>query len=62
MEFGRRHDEEQFFETILNLDQWFMRKCHLNEFLIWSSGSYFVQNHLCNLVEVIMRNNSVKLF
>ena len=32
-------------------------------FLIWSSGCQFVmRNHLCNFVEGIKRNNSVKLF
>ena len=62
--FGRRHHEEQFCE-ILNLDQWFRRKCHLMVFLIWSSGSPFVQRSIticANLVEGIMSNNSVKLF
>ena len=53
---------------ILNLDQWFRRKCRLKVFLIWISGSPFVQgsvtiNLFCAiLVEGIMRNNSVKLF
>ena len=27
--FGRRHHEEQFCEIILNLDQWFRRRCRL---------------------------------
>ena len=40
---GRRHHEEHSCEIILNLDQWFRRKCHLKVFLIWSSGSPFVQ-------------------
>ena len=63
--FGRRHDEEQFCEIILNLDQWFMRSCHLKIFLIWSLGCPFVQRSrtiFAILVEGIMRNNSVKLF
>ena len=63
--FGRRHHEEQFCEIILNLDQWFRRKCCLNVFLILSSGSPFVQQSVtvcAILVEGIMRNNSVKLF
>ena len=47
--FGRRHHEEQLCEIILILDQWFRGKCRLKVFLIWSSGSPFVQrNHLCN--------------
>ena len=37
--FGRVHHEEKFCEIILNLDQWFRRKCRLTIFLIWSSGS-----------------------
>ena len=46
----RRHQEEQPSEIILNLDQWLRRKCHLKVFLIWSSGSPFVQGlkHLCH--------------
>ena len=40
--FGRRYHEEQFCEIILNLDQWFRRKCPLKVFLIWISGSPFV--------------------
>ena len=49
--FGRRHHEEQVYEIILNLDQWFRRKCPLKVFLIWSSGSPFCSaelNHLFN--------------
>ena len=60
--FNRRHHEKQFCEIILLLDQWFRRKCHLKVFLIWSSGSLFVQRSvtICAiLVEGIMRNNSV---
>ena len=63
--FGRRHHEEQFCEIILNLGQWFRRRCHLNIFLIWSCGGPFVQQSgtICAiLVEGIMRNNSVNLF
>ena len=61
--FGRRHHEEQFCEITLNLDKW-LRRC-LKIYLIWSSGSPFVQGRvtICAiLVEGIMRNNSVKLF
>ena len=60
----RRYPEEQFCE-IMNLDQWFRRKCRLKVFLIWSSDSPFVQRSvtICAImVEGIMRNNSVKLF
>ena len=42
-----------------------MRKCCLKLFLIWSSGSPFVQRSIticAILVEGIKRNNSVKLF
>ena len=41
--FCRRYHEEQFSEIILNLDQWFRRICRLEVFLIWISGSPFVQ-------------------
>ena len=63
--FGRRHHEAQFSEIVLNLDQWF-RRCRLKVFLIWSSGSPFVQwnRTTCAMLAkgMIMRNNSVKLF
>ena len=62
--FGRGHQEEQFCENILNLDQWLWR-CLLKIFLIWSSCSRFSQRSrtICAiLVEGIMRNNSVNLF
>ena len=32
------HGEELFCEIILNLGQWFSRRCHLNN-LTWSSSS-----------------------
>ena len=62
---GRRHHVEQSCEIISILDQWFRRKCRLKVFLIWISGSPFVQLSviICAiLVEGIQRNNSVKLF
>ena len=43
LNFGRRYHEEHFCEIILNLDEWFRRKCPLKVFLIWISGSPFVQ-------------------
>ena len=55
--FGKGYYEEQFCEIILNLDQWFRRRCLLKIVLIWSFGGPFVQqsgtssgerNHLCN--------------
>ena len=61
----RRHHEEQFCEIILNVNQWFRGKCCLKVFLIWSSGSPFVQRSItiCEiLVGGIQRKNSVKLF
>ena len=63
--FGRRHHEKQFGEIIMNLDQWFKRRCGLKVFLIWSSGGPFVQRSgtICAiLVEDIMRNTFVELF
>ena len=65
LNFGRQYHEEKICEIILNLDQWFRRKCRLKDFLIWISGSPFVQQSvtICAiLVEGIMRNISVKLF
>ena len=62
--FGGGLYEEQFCEIILNLDQWF-RRYHLKTFLISGSGRPFIQRSktICViLVEVIIRNNSVKLF
>ena len=61
---GKGYYEERICEIILKLDQWFRRKYHLKVFLIWSSGSPFVQwsGTICAiLVEGIMRNNYVKL-
>ena len=49
----------------MNLDQWFRRWCLLKIFLIWSSGSPFVQQMgtiSAIFEEGIMRNNSVKYF
>ena len=63
--FGGGYHEEQFCKMILNLDQWFMRRCVLKMFLIWSSGGPIVQRSIAIcaiLVEGIMKNNSVKLF
>ena len=43
--------EEQLCEIILNLDQWFRRRCLLKIFVFWSSGSPFCseeRNQLCN--------------
>ena len=48
--FGRRHYKEQLCEIILNLDQWFRRRCCLKAFLSWSCGGPFFSaelNHLC---------------
>ena len=62
--FGRRHHEEQFCETILNLDHWFRGRFCLKIFLIRSCGSPFVQQSrtICTIsLEGIMRVNSVKL-
>ena len=63
--FGRGYQEEQFCEIILNLDQCFRRRCVSKIYLIWSSGSPYVQRSgtICAiLVEGITRNNSVKQF
>ena len=62
--FGRGYQEEQFCEIILNLYRWFRRRSLLKIFLIWSSCGPFVKwrGTICaNLVQLIMRNNSVNL-
>ena len=47
--FGRRHHEEQLYEFILNLDQWFKRWCRLEIFLralvalLFGGANRFVQ-------------------
>ena len=61
--FGKGYYEEQFCEIILNLDQWLWKKRCLKIYLIYSSGSPFVQHSgtiPAILVEGVMRNNSVK--
>ena len=62
--FGRGYKEKQLCEIIQNWDQWFRRKCLLKIFLIWSSGSHFVQRRtiFAILVEGIVSNKSVILF
>ena len=60
--FVRGFYEEQFCEIILNLDQWFRRRCLLKIFLIWRSGSPLfsaAEPFSAILVEGIKRNNSV---
>ena len=44
--FGRGHHEEHFRETILNLDQWSRRRCHLK-----NSLSVALEPFLCSVVE-----------
>ena len=62
---GRGHHKEQSCEIILSLDQCFRKKCCINVFPIWNSGSPFVQQSvtICAIFfEGFKRNNSVKLF
>ena len=62
---GRRYYEEQFYEIILNLNQWFRGKSRFNVVLIWISDSTFVQLSviICAfLLEGIQRNDSVNYF
>ena len=49
-EFGRRHHEEQFCEIILNLDQWFRRRCYFKDFLSRALVAIMLAewNNLCN--------------
>ena len=61
--FGRGHYEEHFCEIILNLDQWFRKKCCLKAFVIYSSGGPFVQQNGTSCVVLdkgIMRYISMK--
>ena len=51
---GRRQHDEQSCEIILNLDHWFRRKCCLKVFLIWSSGSPFVQQSI-NICAILVK-------
>ena len=63
--FARGYQEEQLCEIILNLDQWFRRRCLLKTFVIWSSCGPFGQwsGTICaNLLEGIKRNDYVELF
>ena len=47
--FGRGHiEEEQFYEIILNMDQWFRRRCRLKIFL--NQFCLADLNRLCNLI------------
>ena len=50
MQFGRGHYEKQFCEFILNLREWFKRRCCLKDFLSGAlAASCSVEwNHLCN--------------
>ena len=49
-DFGRGYYEEQFCEIILNLGQWFRRRCRLNiSYLeLWQPSCSVELNHLCN--------------
>ena len=62
--FGRGYPEEQFCEIILNVGQWFRRRCHLKDFLsgalvalLFSGAEPFMP-----LKEGIMGNIHVKLY
>ena len=44
--FGRGYFEEQFFEIILNLDQWSFKDISYLE--LWQPLCSAEQNHLCN--------------
>ena len=62
--FVRGYYEEQFCEIVLNLDQWFRRRCLLKIFLIWSAGGIYAQRSttICAIfIEGIMRNNLFRI-
>ena len=44
--YGRGHNKEQFCEIVLNLDQWFNRRCRYLE--LWWPFCSEEPNHLCN--------------
>ena len=48
--FCRGYNEEQFREIILNLRQWFRKKCRLKDLLSRSLAALLFDgaNHLCN--------------
>ena len=49
--FVRRHHEKQFCEIILNLDQWFRRRCcliNISYLELWRPSCSAEQDHLCN--------------
>ena len=62
--FRRGHYMKDFGEIILNLDQWFRKRCHSKIFLSKSLATvYFCQRSktICaNLAEDIIKNISMK--
>ena len=58
--FGKGHYEEHFCEIILNLDQWFRRRCRLKYFL--SRVLAAERNHLVNYGRWPQEEHFVKLF
>ena len=61
--FVKGYYEEQFFEIILNLGQWY-RRCRLKDFLSGALASLLFSGakHLCNFKGGIMGNFHVKLY
>ena len=45
--FGRGYYEEQFCEIILNLSQWFRRRCRFTYLELWRPFCLVERNHLC---------------
>ena len=63
--FSRGHYEEQFCEIILNLGQWFRRRCHLKDFLSGALAALRfsrAEPFMKILKEDIMGNIHVKLY
>ena len=62
--FGRAYFKVQSCEIILNLGQWFRRRCSLKDFLFRSSGPPVLWNGTINAIlkEGIMGNIHVKLY
>ena len=62
--FVRGYNEEQFCEIILNLGQWFRRRCQLKDFLSGALAALLFSgaNIYAILKEGIMGNIHVKLY
>ena len=60
---SRRNDYEHFCKIILNLNQFFRRRCGLKIFLIYSSGGHFVPQSkpICAITKMFLIMPSTKI-